>query len=183
MITIQQLTLRTFSEEEVHFLEVVAGELAFFVSNRQRYEHTDERLGEIMRTIHENVVTTAEDYGRPGDYVFGANADWRRSPDNLRPEDALDFWRVEEFVPDRLLRLQAEMKVPGRAWLEFEVDKRGYVGVRVDRKRKQQVTVLFRALKKPLTKELEEKIHGTGFAVLMALFVLVTIADVTKFGR
>ena len=45
------------------------------------------------------------------------------------------------------------------------------------------VTVLFRALKKPLTKELEEKIHGTGFAVLMALFVLVTIADVTKFGR
>lgn len=45
------------------------------------------------------------------------------------------------------------------------------------------VTVLFRVLKKPLTKELEEKIHGTGFAVLMALFVLVTIADVTKFGR
>ena len=45
------------------------------------------------------------------------------------------------------------------------------------------VTVLFRVLKKPLTKELEEKIHGTGFAVLMGLFVLVTIADITKFGR
>lgn len=45
------------------------------------------------------------------------------------------------------------------------------------------VTILFRVLKKPLTKELEEKIHGTGFAVLMGLFVLVTIADVTKFGR
>lgn len=45
------------------------------------------------------------------------------------------------------------------------------------------VTMLFRVLKKPLTKELEEKIHGTGFAVLMGLFVLVTIADVTKFGR
>jgi glutamate dehydrogenase (NADP+) len=38
------------------------------------FEHTDERLGEIMRNIHENVVTTAEDYDRPGDYVFGANA-------------------------------------------------------------------------------------------------------------
>jgi DNA-directed RNA polymerase subunit beta len=38
--------------------------------------------------------------------------------------------------------------IPSRgAWLEFEVDKRGYVGVRVDRKRKQQVTVLFRALR------------------------------------
>lgn len=38
------------------------------------FEHTDARLGEIMRNIHERVVTTAEDYGRPGDYVFGANA-------------------------------------------------------------------------------------------------------------
>ena len=35
--------------------------------------------------------------------------------------DALDFWRVEEFEPDRRLRLRAEMKLPGRAWLEFEV--------------------------------------------------------------
>lgn len=43
------------------------------------------------------------------------------------------------------------------------------------------VMALFRILKKPLTKELEEKIHGTGFLVLMALFVLVTIADVSKF--
>lgn len=44
------------------------------------------------------------------------------------------------------------------------------------------VTALFRVLKKPLGKELEEKIHGTGFMVLMALFVLVTIADVSKFN-
>lgn len=45
------------------------------------------------------------------------------------------------------------------------------------------VTMLFRVLKKPLSKELEEKIHGTGFMVLMGLFVLVTVADITKFGR
>jgi uncharacterized protein YbjT (DUF2867 family) len=45
----------------------------------------------------------------------------RRDPENIRVGDALDFWRVEAFKPDRLLRLQAEMKVPGRAWLEFEV--------------------------------------------------------------
>lgn len=49
----------------------------------------------------------------------------RRDPENLRVGDALDFWRVEEFVPDRRLRLQAEMKVPGRAWLEFEVTGEG----------------------------------------------------------
>jgi hypothetical protein len=45
----------------------------------------------------------------------------RPHPDQLRVGDALDFWRVEAYEPDRRLRLAAEMKVPGRAWLEFEV--------------------------------------------------------------
>jgi uncharacterized protein YbjT (DUF2867 family)/uncharacterized protein YndB with AHSA1/START domain len=45
----------------------------------------------------------------------------RRSPDELRPGDALDFWRVEAIEPDRLLRLRAEMRTPGPAWLQFEV--------------------------------------------------------------
>ncbi len=48
----------------------------------------------------------------------------RRDPENLRVGDAVDFWRVEAYEPDRLLRLRAEMKVPGRAWLEFEVSER-----------------------------------------------------------
>jgi regulator of sigma E protease len=42
------------------------------------------------------------------------------------------------------------------------------------------VTALFRLLKKPLTKEREEKIQGTGFLILIGLVILVTIADVTK---
>jgi hypothetical protein len=46
----------------------------------------------------------------------------RRHPHDLRPGDALDFWRVELAEPSRLLRLRAEMKVPGRAWLQFEVE-------------------------------------------------------------
>jgi uncharacterized protein YbjT (DUF2867 family) len=45
----------------------------------------------------------------------------RRHPEEARVGDALDFWRVEAAEPDRLLRLRAEMKVPGRAWLQFEV--------------------------------------------------------------
>jgi uncharacterized protein YbjT (DUF2867 family) len=44
----------------------------------------------------------------------------RRDPHELRVGDALDFWRVEAVEPARLLRLRAEMKVPGRAWLQFE---------------------------------------------------------------
>ena len=47
----------------------------------------------------------------------------RRDPDTLRAGDRVDFWRVEAFEPDRRLRLAAEMKVPGRAWLEFEVSE------------------------------------------------------------
>jgi uncharacterized protein YbjT (DUF2867 family) len=46
----------------------------------------------------------------------------RRNPHKLVVGDALDFWRVENFEPDRRLTLVAEMKVPGRAWLQFEVE-------------------------------------------------------------
>ena len=46
----------------------------------------------------------------------------RRQADSLRVGDPLDFWRVEAYEPDHRLRLHAEMKLPGRAWLEFEVN-------------------------------------------------------------
>jgi len=46
-------------------------------------------------------------------------------PDRLHVGDTVDFWRVEAVEPARLLRLAAEMKVPGRAWLQFEVMPRG----------------------------------------------------------
>jgi uncharacterized protein YbjT (DUF2867 family) len=49
----------------------------------------------------------------------------RRDPETLHVGDAVDFWRVERYTPDRLLRLRAEMKLPGRAWLEFEVKPDG----------------------------------------------------------
>ncbi|HEX9120884.1 MAG TPA: DUF2867 domain-containing protein [Terriglobales bacterium] len=46
----------------------------------------------------------------------------RRDPDELRVGDVVDFWRVQEFQPNRFLRLRAEMKLPGRAWLQFHVE-------------------------------------------------------------
>jgi hypothetical protein len=46
----------------------------------------------------------------------------RRALDALRVGDTLDCWRVEAFEPDCRLHLAAEMKLPGRAWLEFEVN-------------------------------------------------------------
>ncbi len=45
----------------------------------------------------------------------------RRDPDKLLTGDALDFWRVEKIERGSFLRLRAEMKLPGLAWLEFTV--------------------------------------------------------------
>jgi uncharacterized protein YbjT (DUF2867 family) len=47
----------------------------------------------------------------------------RRNPESLAPGDHVDFWRVEAFEADRLLKLASEMHLPGRAWLEFEVSR------------------------------------------------------------
>lgn len=49
----------------------------------------------------------------------------RRDAQRLRVGDSLDFWRVEAIEPGRLLRLRAEMRLPGLAWLEMSVDQDG----------------------------------------------------------
>lgn len=46
----------------------------------------------------------------------------RPHPERLEVGDHLDFWRVEELDRPRLLRLRAEMRLPGQAWLQFEVE-------------------------------------------------------------
>ena len=45
----------------------------------------------------------------------------RDNPAELRPDDQIDFWLVEAVEPGRLLRLRAQMRLPGTAWLEIEV--------------------------------------------------------------
>jgi uncharacterized protein YbjT (DUF2867 family) len=49
----------------------------------------------------------------------------RRDPELLRVGEHVDFWRVEAYEPDRRLSLSAEMRLPGRAWLQFEVTAKG----------------------------------------------------------
>jgi len=49
----------------------------------------------------------------------------RRDPDRLRVGDPLDFWRVEEREPERLLRLRGEFRMPGLAWLELSISVEG----------------------------------------------------------
>lgn len=61
------------------------------------------------------------------DLVFGGAGmrRGRRDPDRLLVGDTVDFWRVEEIQPGRLLRLTGEMRLPGRAWLQFELEPDG----------------------------------------------------------
>jgi hypothetical protein len=45
----------------------------------------------------------------------------RRHPTDIRIGDPLDFYRVEALEPNKMMRLRAEMKVPGKAWMQFSV--------------------------------------------------------------
>ncbi len=55
--------------------------------------------------------------------IFGVGMSrGRRSSKKLRVHDVIDFWRVEDLQPNRRLLLRAEMRMPGRGWLEFTVD-------------------------------------------------------------
>ena len=47
----------------------------------------------------------------------------RRDPLHLRVGDSLDFWRVESIDPEKSLKVYAEMILPGKAWLEFKIEK------------------------------------------------------------
>jgi len=53
----------------------------------------------------------------------------RRDPEMLQVGDSLDFWRVEAFEANKSLLLAAEMKLPGRAWLEFVVEDKGKISL------------------------------------------------------
>ncbi len=97
-----------------------------------------ERRARSVATSPEQVFGEIESLGGDAGWPY-ANALWRirgladqlvggvgmrlgrRDPDHLRVGDAVDFWRVEEVRRPTLLRLRAEMKVPGRAWLQYEV--------------------------------------------------------------
>lgn len=101
-----------------------------------------ERRERLVAAPSERIFAEVERLGGDGGWPY-ANVLWRvrglvdrllggvgmrlgrREPDRLRVGDALDFWRVEEVRRPTLLRLRAEMKVPGRAWLQYEVTETG----------------------------------------------------------
>ena len=59
------------------------------------------------------------------DQLFGGPGLRRGRRATLSVGDALDFWRVEDLVPGRRLRLHAEMRLPGEAWLTWDLEEAG----------------------------------------------------------
>ena len=116
--------------------------------NRPQTERTD-REG-MMREVRSLPVNAGSDRIFASFMSLGGNGGWRvwnlawklrgfidrmiggpglrrgrRHPEQLLVGEALDFWRVEAVEPNRLLRLRAEMKVPGDAWLQWEIVEDG----------------------------------------------------------
>lgn len=134
-----QTALEQFKIRPCGYREAIKAALNLAVNGDGRHLRIDSR------TIH--VTTSPEDAFAPIRRIGGARgwyyANWlwrlrglldrlfggiglrrgRRDPESLRVGDTVDFWRVEAMEPDRRLRLAAEMKLPGRAWLEFEVTR------------------------------------------------------------
>lgn len=113
-----------------------------------RHEMITERVEAQTEATREQVFQVLCRIG--GDYGWPyANALWRmrgwldilfggvglratrRSTGSLRVGDSVDFWRVEALETDRLLRFRAEMKLPGRAWLQFELTSLPHGGTHI----------------------------------------------------
>jgi uncharacterized protein YbjT (DUF2867 family) len=124
--------------ESTWFDALAATDRASLSSVTSREGMIVERRGVVVAARPELVFAEAERLGGAAGWPY-ANLLWRirglvdrlvggvgmrlgrRDPSQLRVGDALDFWRVEEVRRPTLLRLRAEMKVPGRAWLQYEV--------------------------------------------------------------
>jgi uncharacterized protein YbjT (DUF2867 family) len=157
---------RALVSEDHEFAETSWGDvLAATPSSRWggtpvRWRLVSSRVGRVPASPQEAFAPIQRIGGRSGWYAadwFWAVRGWldklrggnglrrgRRHPHDLHVGDPVDFWRVESVQADRRLLLAAEMKMPGRLWLQFDVkatgrgteirqttvfDPAGYVGV------------------------------------------------------
>jgi uncharacterized protein YbjT (DUF2867 family) len=91
----------------------------------------------------------------------------RRDPSTLRVGDPLDFWRVEERVPGRLLRLRGEFRMPGLAWLELTIEPTGESAGRPATVYRQRAVFHPRGLHGHLYWKSMEPFHGIIFGSML----------------
>jgi uncharacterized protein YbjT (DUF2867 family) len=120
-------SLASFREDQAQSRQLAGHEGMLFERHRIRCSACPE-------AVFDAVCALGGDAGWPAgnalwqirgliDRVFGGVGmrRGRRHPRQLRIGEPVDFWRVEALEPPHLLRLRAEMKLPGTAWLQFEV--------------------------------------------------------------
>jgi hypothetical protein len=99
-----------------------------------RIEHSTDSVETVWKRIESiggdngySTATWAWELRGLADKIFGGVGlrRGRRDPNFLQVGDALDFWRVEHLEKNKVLRLRAEMKMPGLAWLEFGIEPEG----------------------------------------------------------
>jgi hypothetical protein len=103
----------------------------------------------------------------------------RRDPHRLRPGEALDWWRVERVDRGQLLRLRAEMKLPGRAWLELALEPDEATGSRY----LQRAIFEPRGLAGHLYWKAISPFHSVIFGGMARNITAVTVADAEPAGR
>jgi hypothetical protein len=91
----------------------------------------------------------------------------RRSQTTLKINDVVDFWRVEDLQKNKRLLLRAEMKMPGKAWLEFQIQD-------VDDQRKLSIRAYFH------TKSLGGKLYWYFFLPFHGLIFNGLIKQIEK---
>jgi uncharacterized protein YbjT (DUF2867 family) len=96
--------------------DILSGKTAHAISNSY------SNIGGKMGWFHNNWMWRMR--GAVDKLLLGVGLSrGRRSYHDLRINDVIDFWRVEDIKPNQLLLLRAEMKLPGEAWLKFQVTK------------------------------------------------------------
>ncbi len=143
---LQEAIARALVNEDLRFAETrwsdsisSGGEIPSWGGQRFLSRVVDSRTIEVA-AAHHSAMTPIRQIGGEKGWYYG-NWLWglrgfldllvggvgvrrgRRDPEIPHVGDTVDFWRVEVYEPDHFLRLRAEMKVPGRAWLEFEVNE------------------------------------------------------------
>ena len=143
--SIRPMKLRTAIKLALQNEDKACGELRWFIPPQKRLvrppgRFIDTRQLEISVAPDEAFYPISRIGGDDGHYswnwawklrgtadkLFGGSSRQvgRTNPEGMHRGDSIDCWSVEEFIPNHLLRLRSRIKLPGRAWLQFEVNGR-----------------------------------------------------------
>ena len=150
LLTVSQAIQLALTRTAENSVDTRWSDAAYPIAPWQKAQSDPDWAGELTLKDHREIITEvpAEKIWEQIEGIGGARgwfgSDWlwylrglldrmvggvglrrgRRDPQHLRIGDSLDFWRVEGLEPQKHLRLYADMILPGKAWLEFHIEKK-----------------------------------------------------------